>query len=71
MVIPFCAIDMGKRKNRIGRLHKNYEKKRQSLKRNPPGRPPKRKMKKVKTTFKTSDHELIMTSGIILLYFAE
>ena len=35
---------MGRPKGRIGRLHKNYERKRQALKRNPTGRPRKLKL---------------------------
>lgn len=38
---------MGHPKSRIGRLHKNYEKKRQALKKNPTGRPRKFRAKKV------------------------
>ena len=38
---------MGRPKSRIGRLHKNYEKKRQALKKNPTGRPRKFRAKKV------------------------
>ena len=36
---------MGRPKGRIGRLHKNYEKKRQALKKNPTGRPRKLKIR--------------------------
>ena len=35
---------MGRPKGRIGCLHKNYERKRQALKRNPTGRPRKLKL---------------------------
>ena len=38
-----CLIAMGRRKFKIGRAHKNYEKKRQLAGKNSVGRPPKRR----------------------------